>query len=100
MRIPVIRKNRKRKRAKKRKIKNLLFYCFKCFCSRLVRVQEQNNKTKGETKMYCVKCVSGSIEHVVLSEVSYAEARRFCDGNNWQYDWNGGLLWELCIEEE
>jgi len=50
--------------------------------------------------MYCVKCVSGSIEHVVLSEVSYAEARRFCDGNNWQYDWNGGLLWELCIEEE
>lgn len=49
--------------------------------------------------MYDVYCVAGSVSYKVLSEVSYKEALQFCTDNNWEFDYNGGLVWDLVIEE-
>ena len=49
--------------------------------------------------MYDVYCVSCSVSHKILSDVSYEEARQFCEENNWEFDYNGGLVWDLVIEE-
>lgn len=43
---------------------------------------------------------AGSVKHQYLSKLSYAEAYRICEDSNWEHNHNGGLMWDMEIEEE
>ncbi len=47
-------------------------------------------------KKYTVICVSNAVRHNVYSG-SYANCLRFCRWNRWEFDYNGGLVWDLEI---
>lgn len=53
-----------------------------------------------EEIMYKVVCVSGSVKHTVFSGMTYEEALEMCNYYGWVFDWNGGLVWDLEIEED
>ncbi len=47
---------------------------------------------------FVVYAVSGRVKHHVY-EGDRIDCLNFCRDNNWQYDYNGGLIWDLEIEE-
>lgn len=49
---------------------------------------------------YRVDCVAGAVRHTVVTHLSYDEAYDFCCDNNWEWDYNGGLVWDLDIIED
>ena len=49
---------------------------------------------------YKVVCRAGYIKHDVISGLSWEEAQKFCNDHNWELDWNGGLIWDLEIEDD
>ena len=51
-------------------------------------------------KIYKVICSCGWVTHDVYHGLSYDEALDFCNEHNWEYDWNGGLVWDLDIVED
>ena len=50
-------------------------------------------------ELYDVYCVSGKVKHKLLSRRGFAECNAFCNEHDWVYDWNGGLVWDLEIED-
>ena len=50
--------------------------------------------------MYKIVCTAGRIRHDVFHELTYEEALELCEYYDWQFDYNGGLMWDLEIEEE
>lgn len=48
--------------------------------------------------IYTVYCCSGSVSHPVLENVDYDDALTFCVEHDWEYDYNGGLVWDLMID--
>ena len=42
----------------------------------------------------------GTVTHVYASGLSYKEALRVCRDSRWQHNHNGGLLWDMEIEED
>lgn len=49
-------------------------------------------------KLCKVHANAGRVSHLV-TDGTYEDCLSFCKDNNWQFDWNGGLVWELSIEE-
>lgn len=50
--------------------------------------------------MASVYAVSGSVKHLVARFPHIDDAFDFCIDSNWVYDWNGGLVWDLEVEED
>ena len=50
--------------------------------------------------VYVVYCESGSVRHRMYEFDNYDDAWKYCEGENWVCDYNGGLIWDLVIEEE
>lgn len=50
--------------------------------------------------LYSVYAVSGTVRHWLDGFSSYAEAEQFCDEYGWQFDYNGGLWWDMEIHFE
>ena len=50
--------------------------------------------------MYKIVCEAGSVQHTIYTGLTYKEALEICEGYNWEFDYNGGLVWDLYIEEE
>ena len=51
-------------------------------------------------KTFRVIVSAGSVRHELYGGMTYEEALRFCEEENWQCDWNEGLVWDMEIEEE
>ena len=41
----------------------------------------------------------GTVEHEIMTG-SFAECATFCQDSNWEFDYNGGLVWELYIDKD
>ena len=50
-------------------------------------------------KQYAVCCESGRVSHLIDVFETEEEAVKFCDDHHWVYDWNGGLVWDLFIDD-
>lgn len=51
-------------------------------------------------QLYKVVAKAGSVEHRIISSRFYEDALAFCEDHDWEYDYNGGLIWDLEIEED
>ena len=49
-------------------------------------------------KLCKVYANAGTISHFLFGG-SFEDCLFFCNNNDWVYDWNGGLVWELSIDE-
>lgn len=49
---------------------------------------------------YRIICTAGRVKHTIFTGMTYAEALETCEFYNWEFDYNGGLVWGLEIEEE
>lgn len=50
-------------------------------------------------KQYAVFCESGRVCHMIDVFETEDEAVWLCEYHHWEYDWNGGLVWDLYIDE-
>ena len=51
-------------------------------------------------KKYRIIINAGRVYHQIYSGLTYEEALKFCEDNNWERDYNGGLVWDMEIDEE
>lgn len=49
---------------------------------------------------YVVYCYCGGVEHKLWEFGTEREAVEMCESYDWEYDWNGGLMWYMRVEEE
>lgn len=50
--------------------------------------------------MYKIVCVAGSVKHTIFTGLTHEEALELCWYYDWVFDYNGGLVWDLEIEED
>lgn len=50
-------------------------------------------------KRYDVFATAGRVYHLIREDLTMKEAEDFCDYYGWELDYNGGLMWDLEIEE-
>ena len=47
---------------------------------------------------FMIVATAGTVEHVIYDDLTEKEAVKICEGYDWVFDYNGGLLWDLSIE--
>ena len=49
---------------------------------------------------YSVLATCGRVQHIILSGMTHEEAIKFCDAENWEWNYNEGLIWDLEVIED
>lgn len=49
---------------------------------------------------FSIVIYAGGAKRTYISRLSYADALSICEDSNWQVDYNGGLMWDMEIEED